>query len=230
MKAAAIVPAAGCGKRMLANTDKPFIRLLGRELIVYCLSTLESSDLISEVVVVAEEKNILPIKNIVKKRGFSKVKHIVQGGRCRSESVSNGLKAISEDSDIVIIHDCARPLADNDIIKKTIKAAIKNNCAIAAVRVKPTIKEACKDQVFVRKTLDRTMLWEAQTPQAFKTVILKDAYKKAGRLIKLFTDDAGIVEKFGYRVCIVESSYRNIKITTPEDIIVAELLLKGCKI
>ncbi len=230
MKVAVIVPAAGCGKRMCTNTDKPFIKILGRELIVYCLRTLESAALVSEVVVVAKEKNIFPIKYLVKKIGFSKVKNIVKGGRCRSESVLNGLKAISEDSDIVVVHDCARPLVDEDIIKKTVKAAIKNNCAIAAARVKPTIKEACKGQVFVRRTLDRAMLWEAQTPQAFKTGILKDAYKKAGRLIRLFTDDAGIVEKFGHRVCIVESSHRNIKITTPEDIIIAESLLKGCKI
>jgi 2-C-methyl-D-erythritol 4-phosphate cytidylyltransferase len=230
MKVAVIVPAAGYGKRMCTNIDKPFIKILGRELIAYCLKTFESSALVSEVVVVAEEKNILPIKYLAKKIGFSKVKSIVKGGKSRSESVLNGLKAISEDSDIVVVHDCARPMIDEDIIKKTVKAAVKNNCAIAAVRVKPTIKEACKGQVFVRRTLDRAILWEAQTPQAFKSQILRDAYKKAGRLIRLFTDDAGIVEKFGYRVCIVESSYRNIKITTPEDIIIAELLLKGCKI
>jgi 2-C-methyl-D-erythritol 4-phosphate cytidylyltransferase len=230
MKITTIVAAAGCGRRMHAKTDKPFIRLCKKEMILYCLGMLERLNLISEIIVVAQRKNIPRIKALVKKNCFVKIKHIVKGGSCRCESVLNGLKVLSEDSDIVVVHDCARPLVDADIINRTIRAAIKNNCAIAAVRVKPTIKKAYADKPFIAETLDRATLWEAHTPQAFRAGLLKDAYRKAGNAIRLFTDDAGIVEQAGHKINIVESSYKNIKITTREDIIIAEALLKKAKL
>ena len=226
MKITAIIPAAGCGRRMRLKEDKPFIKICGKEMICYPLSVLERISAVSEVVVVVERKNIFKIKVLVKREGFRKVKHIIEGGRWRCESVSNGLKASAKDSDFILIHDCARPLIEKGIIEKTIRAALKNNCVIAAVRVKPTIKQVFTGRGFVQHTLNRALLWEAQTPQIFKACLLREAYRKAGKFIRSFTDDSGIVENAGNRVRIVESNYRNIKITTREDLVIAEALIK----
>ncbi|TRZ49286.1 MAG: 2-C-methyl-D-erythritol 4-phosphate cytidylyltransferase [Dehalococcoidia bacterium] len=227
MKITAIIPAAGCGRRMRLKEDKPFIKICGKEMICYPLSVLERISAVSEVVVVAERKNIFKMKVLVKREGFRKVKHIIEGGRWRCQSVSNGLKASSEDSDFILIHDCARPLIEKGIIEKTIRAALKNNCVIAAVRVKPTIKQVFTGRGFVQHTLNRALLWEAQTPQIFKACLFREAYRKAGKSIRSFTDDSGIVENAGNRVRIVESNYRNIKITTREDLVIAEALMKN---
>ena len=227
MKITAIIPAAGCGRRMRLKEDKPFIKICGKEMICYPLSVLERISAVSEVVVVAERKNIFKIKVLVKREGFRKVKHIIEGGRWRCESVSNGLEASAKDSDFILIHDCARPLIEKGIIEKTIRAALKNNCVIAAVRVKPTIKQVFTGRGFIQHTLNRALLWEAQTPQIFKACLLREAYRKAGKSIGSFTDDSGIVENAGNRVRIVESNYRNIKITTREDLVIAEALMKN---
>jgi 2-C-methyl-D-erythritol 4-phosphate cytidylyltransferase len=226
MRITAIIPAAGCGRRMESGEDKPFIKVCGREMICYSLMAMEHISAVSEVVVVAEKKNIHRIKAIVKREGFKKVKRIAAGGVLRCESVLKGLKVSAKYSDFILIHDCARPLIEKNIIENTIKSALKNNCAIAAVKVKPTIKQVFAGKKFIQNTLKRELLWEAQTPQVFRASIIKEAYNKAGKIISGFTDDSGLVENAGYKVEIVESSYRNIKITTREDLIIAEALLK----
>jgi 2-C-methyl-D-erythritol 4-phosphate cytidylyltransferase len=225
MRITAIIPAAGCGRRMRLRENKPFIKVSGREMICYSLMVMEDIPAVSEVVVVAEEKNIQRIKALVRREGLKKVKKIVAGATLRCESVLNGLKASGKYSDFILVHDCARPLVDNNIINKTIRAASKNGCAIAAVKVKPTIKQAFAGRRLIMGTLERGLLWEAQTPQVFKACIIEDAYRKAGNAIGGYTDDSGLVENAGYKVAIVESSYRNIKITTREDLIIAEALL-----
>jgi 2-C-methyl-D-erythritol 4-phosphate cytidylyltransferase len=227
MRITAIIPAAGCGRRMKSGEDKPFIKVCGREIICYSLTAMERIPAISEVIIVAKKKNIPRVQAIADREGFKKVKNIVSGGRLRCESVLNGLKASDEYSDYILIHDCARPLVEKDIIENTIKSALKNNSAIAAVKVKPTIKQVFSNKGFIRNTLIRELLWEAQTPQVFKAGVIKEAYSKAGKAMINFTDDSGLVENAGHKVKIVESSYRNIKITTREDLIIAEALLKG---
>jgi 2-C-methyl-D-erythritol 4-phosphate cytidylyltransferase len=226
MRITAIIPAAGCGRRMKSGEDKPFIRVCGREIICYSLMAMEHIPAISEVVVVAEKKNINRIQAIVDRDGFRKVKNIVSGGSLRCKSVLKGLKVSDDYSDYILIHDCARPLVEKNIIENTIKSALKNNCAIAAVKVKPTIKQAFSGEGFIKNTLKRELLWEAQTPQVFKAAIIKEAYSKAVKAMSNFTDDSGLVEHAGYKVKIVESSYRNIKITTCEDLIIAEAFLR----
>jgi 2-C-methyl-D-erythritol 4-phosphate cytidylyltransferase len=226
MRITAIIPAAGCGRRMKSGEDKPFIKVCGREIVCYSLMAMERISAISEVVVVAGKKNIKRIKAIVDREGFKKVKNIVSGGSLRCESVLKGLDVSDKYSDYILIHDCARPLVEKNIIENTIKSALKNNCAIAAVKVKPTIKQVFPGGEFIKNTLRRELLWEAQTPQVFKADIIKGAYSKAGKAMSNFTDDSGLVENAGYKVKIVESSYRNIKITTREDLIIAEALLK----
>ena len=227
MKVSAIVPSAGSGRRMKSKIDKLFIRLMQKEIICYCLKVLDKSSLISEIIVTCDFKNISKLKKLIKKEGFKKRIKIVKGGKVRPESVLKGLSEVSADSDIVLIHDCARPFITQSIIKDTVKAARVYGASLSAVLVKPTIKLSSGNSSLVKKTIDRTFLWEAQTPQVIKKDLLIKAYKKAGRDIKSFTDDCSLVEKLGKKVKIVNGSYDNIKITTPQDLYIAEAILKS---
>ncbi|MDD5504919.1 MAG: 2-C-methyl-D-erythritol 4-phosphate cytidylyltransferase [Candidatus Omnitrophica bacterium] len=226
MKVTAIIPAAGYGRRMRSKTDKPFIMIHGKEMLCHCLNVLEGIACISEIIIAAQKRNINKIKAVIEREGFCKVRHVIEGGSCRGFSVANALKFVNKGSDFILVHDCARPIINKGIVNKTISAAKRYNCAVAAVRAKSTIKQAFKGEHFVDKTLDRSSLWEVQTPQVFKADILKQAYKKAGRAVSRFTDDSGIVEYSGNRVRLVQSTYANIKITTAEDLVFA-LFLKG---
>ncbi|MFA5068771.1 MAG: 2-C-methyl-D-erythritol 4-phosphate cytidylyltransferase [Candidatus Omnitrophota bacterium] len=221
MKVTAIVPAAGYGRRMKLKTDKPFIMIRGKEMFCHCLKVLEGISCVSEIIIAAEKKNIDKMKAIVAREGFHKVRHIVVGGSCRGRSVSNALKVVDIGADFILVHDCARPMINKGIVDKTIQAARRYDNTVAAVRVKSTIKQVSGNGCLVARTLDRSHLWEAQTPQVFRADILKRAYKKAGRSISCFTDDSGIVESAGYKVRIVPSTYNNIKVTTIEDLVFA---------
>ena len=223
VKLAAIVPSAGSGRRMNIKTDKPLIRLCNQELILYSLKILDKCKLISEIVVPTSTKNIKKIKKLIAVAGISKQVKVISGSSHRAGSVKKGLQKLSDDIDFVLVHDCARPFLNNVIIKSTLTAAKKHGASICVVRIKPTIKEVSK-QGFIKKTLNRSSLWEAQTPQVFKKTVLLDAYKKAGKSFSSFTDDASLVEATGISVKIVIGSYNNLKITTKEDLIIAERL------
>lgn len=226
MRIAAIVPSAGSGRRMHSKTDKPFIRLGKKEIICYCLRRLQNSSSISEIIVVASNKNIPRLKRLITKEGFSKVGEVVRGGRKRADSVLNGLSRVSSDIDLVLIHDCARPFLNQGLINRTLTATKRYKASLSAVLVKPTIKEASPKKSFVKKTLERRFLWEAQTPQAFDKRLLIKAYQKAGKEASSFTDSASLVENIGKQVKIVKGEYNNIKITTPEDLILAATILE----
>ncbi|NQT90914.1 MAG: 2-C-methyl-D-erythritol 4-phosphate cytidylyltransferase [Candidatus Omnitrophica bacterium] len=226
MKVTAIVPSAGIGRRIRSKTDKPFIKVAGKEMILYALKALEDSSAISEVIIAASPKNIERTKALLRRKRFGKITHVVKGGKRRSESVSNCLSKVSQDTDLIFIHDAARPFLNEPLIRSTIKAAARHGASVASVLVKPTIKQAGPKGEFVAKTLDRRSLWEAQTPQVFKKDLLLKAYRKAGKALKDFTDDASIVEAYGGKVRIVAGSYNNIKITTPEDLVIAEAMFK----
>ncbi len=227
-KVAAIVPSAGTGNRMCSKTDKPFIKLHGRELILYSLITFEKSNLISEIVIPASKKNIPRIERLVKKEGIKKVTRVVLGSRYRAGSVRKGLLSISPAMDLVLIHDCARPFLTTTMIKRSLVAAKRYGASLCAVRVKPTIKEA-DAKGFVKKTLNRRLLWQAQTPQVFKRNLIESAYRKLSGSYNRFTDDTALLEAIDKRVRIVEGDYNNIKITTPEDIVVAEAIIRKLK-
>jgi len=226
IKIAAIVPAAGSGTRMKAKQEKPFIKLSNRELIAYSLKVLDESPVIDEIVIATKQKNIQRLERLTKKEQFEKIRSIVEGGKTRAASVYNGLCSVSEDVDLVVIHDCARPFINKDIIKKTVSEAKRHGAALAAVLVKPTIKRSDKDNKFVKETIDRKALWEAQTPQAFKKETLLKGYAKIKTSKANFTDDVSIVEAIGQRAKIVPSSYSNIKITTEDDLSIAEAIIK----
>lgn len=213
----AIVLAAGKGSRLRSRVPKPLIEISGKPLVIHCLAVLESCPLIKEIIVVANKGNLNKIAVVIKKFGISKVKKIVKGGLRRQDSVLRGLKALNPEADLVLIHDGARPFIDKKLVARVTGAARKYKAAIPAVPVKATIKEVVsRKSLVVRKTLKRDELWEAQTPQVFERDLIFKAYKKYNR--GDFTDDASLVEKSGVPVKVVEGSYRNIKITTPEDL------------
>jgi 2-C-methyl-D-erythritol 4-phosphate cytidylyltransferase len=220
----AIILAAGRGSRLGASVPKPLVKIGAKPVIVYSLSVLNKHPDIDQIVVVVSARNQRQIAQAIKNYSFKKINCFVLGGRRRQDSVYNGLKKISPGSDWVLIHDSARPFIDPQSISKVILAAKKTGAAILAVKSKATIKFSRRDNV-VEETLDRDKLWEVQTPQVFKKELILAAYKKFSRIN--VTDDATLVEKLGKTVKLVSGSYKNIKITTAEDLLVANLIAKG---
>lgn len=219
----AIVLAAGKGRRLNAACPKPLVKIGSIPILIYSLVTLNKHPGIDEIIIVFNAGNREEIAKAIKKYSFKKIRAFVLGGRRRQDSVYNGLKAVSKDSDWALIHDSARPFIDSASVTKVIAAAKKRGSAILAVRPKATIKFSRQGSI-VSGTLNRGKLWEAQTPQVFKKNIILEAYKKYSK--SNVTDDASLIEKSGKKVIIVEGSYSNIKITTAEDLLVAGLIAK----
>jgi len=226
MKVVALIVAAGVGRRMNAKISKPFIPIFGKPIIAYTLEKFEQCKFIERIYLVVNRKEKdLYLKDIILKYNFTKIQELVEGGKTRQDSVYNGLKALDADTDIVVIHDGARPLIEEKLIQDSIEAAQKYGAAILAIPVKDTIKKS-KKYMFINGTLDREKIWRAQTPQSFKYDIILSAYKKAYQDKLWTTDDAAIVERYGHKVKMIIGSEENIKITTPFDIIIAENFLK----
>ena len=162
-------------------------------------------------------------KDIVEKYHFKKVHKVVRGGKMRQQSVWNGLRAIRSQCSIVVVHDGVRPFISRKLIEQSIKEAQKNGAAVVAVLAKDTVKRAAKGKKV--QTLPREEIWLAQTPQTFQFPLLMKAYQKAHQEDFLGTDDASLVERLGHPITLITGDYTNIKITTPEDLIVAEALL-----
>lgn len=219
----AVVPAAGYGRRLGAGKKKPFVLLRKRPLASYALKTLDRSPFIDAIIVAAERSCIKDFKVLIDRYGFKKIKDVVAGGRTRQASVANCIRRIPPFYEIVLIHDAARPFVDESAIRRSIHLAGKFGACIVAVPEFDTIKLADK-RLFVKKTLDRKMIYRAETPQAFKYDVIKKAYNALKRFDNV-TDDAGLVERLGLKIKIVEGSYKNIKITTREDLKLAEVLL-----
>lgn len=222
-KVVAIVPAAGSGKRLQARQEKAFVNLGGKPLVVYALKALNSSAYIDAIIVAVKTSSIKRLKGIIGRYGISKASIVISGGKTRAESVKNCFNIIGPACEIVLIHDAARPFLSQDCIKNSVSLARKFGACVTSIRQTDTVKSADKN-MFVKKTLDRDSLWRAQTPQAFKYSMLKKAYSKADALSHM-TDDASILENCGKKVKILEGSPRNIKVTTREDLKIAEALL-----
>ena len=225
VKAAAVVPAAGSGSRMGAQIPKQYLLLAGIPLLGHTLKVLEASPVIQDIVVVTgpgEEEYCW--ENIVKGLGITKIKAIVSGGKERQDSVYSGILALSPVPDLVVIHDGARPLLNPAGLLAVVEAAARYGAATLAVPAKDTVKLADEDEL-VARTLPRGRLWLTQTPQAFRRDLLLRAHRAAREANYLGTDDAGLVERLGFPVKLVRGSYRNIKVTTPEDLIIAQALL-----
>lgn len=223
MKVAAIVPAAGSGKRLGAKDKKPFVLLAGKPLITYALKALDSSKYIDQIYVAVDPGSIKRLKDIIGEYGIKKVAKVAAGGKTRAESVKNCFDLVDPLSDIVLIHDGARPFPGGSGIMNSIFLAREFGGCVTAVPMTDTVKLADKG-LFVKKTIDRSSLWRAQTPQAFRYGILKKALGTIDDISNV-TDDAFVLERLGRKVKILEGSPRNIKVTTKEDLKIAEALI-----
>lgn len=225
-KCTAVIVAAGSGKRMGKDIPKQFIPIKGNPIIYYTLKAFEKNNNIENIILVTGESYIEYCRdNIINRYGFKKVSHIIAGGSERQYSVQNALKIIDADTDIVIIHDGARPFVMQEDINKIIDETCIYGACVMAVRSKDTIKVADEDG-FVIDTPDRSGLWNIQTPQSFFYDIIKAAYEKAESDGFLGTDDSSLAERTGVRVKITEGHYTNIKITTEDDMLTAESILE----
>ena len=222
MKVTAIIAGAGSGKRLGHATDKPFIKIKGKPILAWTIEAVSKANLVNEIIVVVSKNNIDRTKKLINKFKLKKVVQIVVGGAKRTQSVKNGLNAVSNDTDIVAVHDGARTCIDKDTFNKAILATEKTGISCVCAKVKPTIKKV-KDNILLG-TIDRSNLWEAQTPQVFFKEILIEAYKKMKKN-KKYTDDVSLVEDLGYKVKVVDGDHTNIKITTKEDLKIAEVFL-----
>jgi len=219
MKRVAIITAAGQGKRM--GRPKQFLKICGQPLLSWTLLAFEKSRLIDEVILVVNAEDM----EIARQLKFSKLKKYVSGGEHRQLSVFNGLKNLPGDATIIAIHDGARPLVSPEIIDRAIQEAEKFGAVVVGVPVCDTIKKVDGSDSQIVETFNRELLWAAQTPQVFQREVILKAFEEGGAKYPV-TDDAALVEKMGYPVKMVLGSYQNIKITTPEDLIFAEAILK----
>lgn len=222
----AIIVAAGKSVRMGIGKSKQFISLCGIAAIARTLSAFEKSRLVREVVIVTNRFDIMRVGSVVKEFGFDKVKRIVIGGETRQQSAALGFSAVSKDTEYVAVHDGARPLITSSCIDKAIESAFESGAAALAVKVKDTVKIADKNGIVIA-TPDRQSLWAVQTPQVFSVDLYRSALEKAQRENQDYTDDCQLIEASGGHVQLVEGDYTNIKITTKDDIIQAEAILRA---
>jgi len=229
MKCCAIIVAGGKGMRMGTERAKQFLELNGKAIIALTLDEFENNENINDIIVVIgkDEKEYLE-NNILKKYNYKKIIAIIEGGKERQDSVYNGLKAVSENTDIVLVHDGVRPFISQKDINNIINSTVQKKACVLAVQVKDTTKYV-NEHGIIEKTLDRSKLWAIQTPQAFHYDILLKAYEFAEENNIVATDDASLVEMIE-KVYIVEGSYKNIKITTKEDLDYGNILIMKSKI
>ena len=221
-KCTAVIVAAGRGKRMGGNIPKQFLNLKGKPIIYYTLNAFEKNANIDSIILVTGSDYISYCEEeIVSRYGFKKISKIIAGGSERQYSVYNALKIIEPNTDIVLIHDGARPFIMQEDIDRIIEDTRLYGAAIMAVKCKDTVKIA-DESGFVAETPDRARLWNIQTPQGFKLDIIKKAYDKAQYDGFLGTDDSSLAERNGVMVKVTEGHYTNIKITTEEDLLTAE--------
>lgn len=220
----AVIPAAGSGKRMGGNISKQYLEIACKPVIIHTLQVFQNAPFVNEIILVSPSEDIPYSHNLIDKYGITKVSAVIEGGTERQFSIKNGLEAIASAADIVIVHDGVRPFIKMEILEASVNTALQYGAALVAVPVKDTVKKVEKGSV--TETVSRENLWLAQTPQTFTYELIMDAYKKAFLEGIIGTDDASLVEALGREVRIVMGSYDNIKITTPEDLLFAEAILK----
>ena len=221
----AIIAAGGLGTRLKTIHPKLLVMLNGKPLLAYSIEVFDKFPLIDGIIIVTHEYHVLDVEDVVRLYNFQKVERVIIGGETRSASVYNGLRETGDKTDIVVIHDGARPLLNAQTVQRAIEQCKVHGAAVVGVKVKPTIKKVDPSNFFVRETLNRDELWEIQTPQVFNRELLLKAYAQKGAEDP--TDDAGLVERMGVPVKVVEGDYENIKITTNEDLVLAEAFLNA---
>ncbi len=220
-----LIPAAGQGKRMETSVKKPYLPLADKPILSHTIDQFEQNSVIDEIIVIVDESDLGTCNEVViSPFRFRKVRELVAGGETRQISVFNGIQALSSDVDFVVIHDGVRPFINDDIMFRCLEATAEYGASVAAVPVKETIKVANRG-LFIDHTPERNLLWRVQTPQVFRYSLLVEAHNKAIKDGLSAPDDATLIEKLGHPVKIVMGSYRNVKLTTPDDLLLAETLL-----
>ncbi|MEO4055292.1 2-C-methyl-D-erythritol 4-phosphate cytidylyltransferase [Solibacillus sp. CAU 1738] len=223
MRYEVVLPAAGSGKRMGAGQNKLFLKLLEKPILIHTLEVFEQDTNCTGIWLAVRPEERPLIEEMLTQYGITKVKGLPAGGEERQHSVHSCMKEM-EQVDIVLVHDAARPFITHDIIANLVQSAHDHGAAIAGVRAKDTMKKV-RDGI-IEETVDRESLWMIQTPQAFRFKLIYEAEDVAEKVGFLGTDEAMLVERLGHAVHIVESSYENVKMTTKEDLVFGEAILR----
>jgi 2-C-methyl-D-erythritol 4-phosphate cytidylyltransferase len=225
MKTVAIIPAAGAGRRMESGTPKQYLPLAGIPVLVHTLRAFHLSAVIDEIFLAVPEEDIPDVRwNIVLKYGISKVVLVLAGGVKRQDSVRHALFHVRDEHGIVVVHDGVRPFVSGELIGSAVAAAAECGAVTVGVPIKDTVKEA-DAAGWVKKTVEREGLWLTQTPQAFRREIIVDAYAIATADGFYGTDDASLVERMGHPVRMIPGDSHNIKLTTPEDLLLGDVIV-----
>lgn len=226
MKTGVIIVAGGKGTRIGGNVKKQYLTLNGKEILAHTIEAFEKVGVIDEIVLVVGQEDLEYVETaIVHQYGYQKVTQIVAGGKERKDSVWNGICALKEHTDYIMVHDGARPFIKEKEIRACLEAARKEGAALVAVPVKDTIKQVNTSGMVVG-TPERSTLWAVQTPQTFAKSLLVEAHLYGQQEALEATDDAMLVEAIGHGVWVVEGDYTNIKITTPEDLVIGEVFIR----
>ncbi|KPJ99443.1 MAG: hypothetical protein AMJ60_05005 [Desulfobacterales bacterium SG8_35] len=224
-KVAVIIPAAGSGIRMGLDYPKQFFELQGVPILVHTLRVFQQLDAIGHIIVVVPADNCSWVEDLVQRNDLTKVCRVVAGGKERQDSVLAGLEALPEEVELVVVHDGVRPFVPVAVVENCLQEAEKSGAAMAAVPVKDTLKSV-SSRGLIEKTISRAGVWQAQTPQAALKSLLQKAYALAAKKEDfIVTDEAGLLELLGFPVKVVEGAEKNIKITGPEDLILARAIL-----
>jgi len=227
MRVNGVIVAAGKGKRMGGKVPKPLLPLCGRAVVLHALSRFAASQ-VRKLVLVTPEPDISKYQELVRSDSqLGDLEFVFQaGGPRRQDSVSHGLERLDPDCEVVIIHDGVRPFISPQLIDRCVEAAFLEGAVVVGVPIWNTVKVISVDR-YIKETPPRDSLWEIQTPQAFRTEIIREAFQKAVQGGAEATDDAVLVERLGRRVALLEGQTTNIKITVPEDLVFAEALLRA---
>lgn len=223
MSKIAIIPSAGSGSRFNSPIPKQYVKVLGKELIVHTISVFQNSNEIDEIIIPADTNYFDLLNKLKNKYNLNKITKIIEGGKERQDSVYNGLKAkLFNDNDLILVHDAARPLLSQDLLKASLKEAEKFDSVVVAIKARDTL---ISGNEFVEKYEDRSKIFYAQTPQIFRYSILLKSFEFALKHKFIATDESMIVKNAGYKVKIVNGDFTNFKITESGDLIILEKLL-----
>jgi len=226
-KTAAIIPSGGMGRRMGGHIPKQYLLLAGLPVLVHTLRPFQASPAIDEIILAVPGEDVEKVKeNIVERYGVSKVKRVVAGGKERQDSISNALAWIADETEIIVIHDGVRPLVTTDLIEIVVGRAGEVGAVAVGIDIRDTVKRVDKAGK-IEETVPRDGLWRTQTPQAFKREIIVAAYRAAYEAGFYGTDDASLVEKAGIPVWLIPGDRENLKVTTKEDMMLCEMILRG---
>ncbi len=222
----ALIPAAGMGRRMGKAVAKQFLPLGDKPMLAHTLLAFQRSPEVDEIIPILSEEDMEScLRDVIEAFHITKVRTLVVGGKERQDSVYNGLRKTEKDATVVLVHDGVRPFVTTEIIRECVESSRKGESVAVGVPLKDTVKEVDAEGV-VRRTLERSRLWAIQTPQCFPAAVLRKAYDESSRRKVAVTDDATLVERMGGTIRVIPGSYENIKITTPEDLLLAEEILK----